>query len=78
VSLPSVPLAIFGKTLHSSQWGHINILRDLPRYIRLIESGEVQIEPLVSGHYELGDLDRVLVEEVGRHRVYGAIMTPAG
>ena len=78
VSLPSVPLAIFGKTLHGSQWGHINILRDLPRYIRLIETGDVRIEPLVSGHFGLGDLDRVLFEEVAEHRVYGAIMTPAG
>jgi S-(hydroxymethyl)glutathione dehydrogenase/alcohol dehydrogenase len=77
VSLPSVPLAIFGKTLHGSQWGHINILRDLPRYIRLIESGEVQIAPLVSGHFGLDELDKVLAE-VAAHRVYGAIMTPAG
>jgi Zn-dependent alcohol dehydrogenase len=75
VSLPSVPLAIFGKTLHSSQWGHINILRDLPRYIRLIEDGEVQIAPLVSGHFALGELDAAL-ERVAAHRVYGAIMTP--
>jgi S-(hydroxymethyl)glutathione dehydrogenase/alcohol dehydrogenase len=77
VSLPSVPLAIFGKTLHSSQWGHINILRDLPRYIRLIESGEVQVAPLVSGHFGLDELDKALVE-VAAHKVYGAIMTPAG
>jgi S-(hydroxymethyl)glutathione dehydrogenase/alcohol dehydrogenase len=78
VSLPSVPLAIFGKTLHSSQWGHINILRDLPRYIRLIEDGDVRIDPLVSGRFGLDELDRVLTDEVGQHRVYGAIMTPAG
>jgi S-(hydroxymethyl)glutathione dehydrogenase / alcohol dehydrogenase len=77
VSLPSVPLAIFGKTLHSSQWGHINILRDLPRYIRLIEDGDVRVAPLVSAHFELGELDRAL-GEVAAHRVYGAIMTPAG
>ena len=76
VSLPAVPAAMFGKTLHSSQWGHINILRDLPRYIRLIESGEVRVAPLISGHYGLDQLDRVL-GEVGEHRVYGAIMTPA-
>jgi S-(hydroxymethyl)glutathione dehydrogenase/alcohol dehydrogenase len=76
VSLPSVPLAIFGKTLHSSQWGHINILRDLPRYIRLIEDGDVQVAPLISGHFGLSELDRVLYEEVANHRVYGAIMTP--
>jgi S-(hydroxymethyl)glutathione dehydrogenase / alcohol dehydrogenase len=76
VSLPSVPLAIFGKTLHSSQWGHINILRDLPRYIRLIESGEVRVEPLVSGHFALDQLDAALAE-VAAHRVYGAIITPA-
>lgn len=77
VSLPSVPLAIFGKTLHSSQWGHINILRDLPRYIRLIEDGDVRVAPLVSGRFGLGELDRAL-GEVAEHRVYGAIMTPAG
>jgi S-(hydroxymethyl)glutathione dehydrogenase / alcohol dehydrogenase len=76
VSLPAVPAAIFGKTLHSSQWGHINILRDLPRYIRLIESGEVRIAPLISGHFALDELDHVL-GEVAAHRVYGAIMTPA-
>jgi S-(hydroxymethyl)glutathione dehydrogenase / alcohol dehydrogenase len=75
VALPSVPLAIFGKALHSSQWGHINILRDLPRYIRLIESGDVQVAPLVSGRFGLGELDDVLAR-VGRHEVYGAIMTP--
>jgi S-(hydroxymethyl)glutathione dehydrogenase/alcohol dehydrogenase len=77
VSLPSVPLAIFGKTLHSSQWGHINILRDLPRYIRLMESGEVSVGPLVSAHYGLDQLDAALAE-VAAHKVYGAIMTPHG
>jgi S-(hydroxymethyl)glutathione dehydrogenase/alcohol dehydrogenase len=77
VTLPSVPLALFGKTLHSSQWGHINILRDLPRYIRLIEDGDVRVAPLVSGHFALDELDRVL-GEVGEHRLYGAIMTPSG
>jgi S-(hydroxymethyl)glutathione dehydrogenase / alcohol dehydrogenase len=75
ISLPSVPAAIFGKTLHSSQWGHINIVRDLPRYIRLIEDGDVRVAPLISGHFALDRLDEVL-GEVAAHRVYGAIMTP--
>ncbi len=64
ISLPSVPAAIFGKTLHSSQWGHMNILRDLPRFIRLIEDGDVQVAPLISGHFALDELDAVL--EQGR------------
>jgi S-(hydroxymethyl)glutathione dehydrogenase / alcohol dehydrogenase len=75
ISLPSVPAAIFGRTLHSSQWGHMNILRDLPRFIRLIEDGDVRVAPLISGHFTLGELDAVL-DKVAAHQVYGAIMTP--
>ena len=75
ISLPSVPAAIFGKTLHGSQWGHMNILRDLPRFIRLIEAGDVQVAPLISGHFALDELDAVL-GKVAEHAVYGAIMTP--
>ena len=49
VSLPAVPATIFGKTLHSSQWGTSTFCATCRRYIRLIESGEVRIAPLISG-----------------------------
>ena len=75
VTFPAIPLAMFGKTIHSCQWGWINIRRDLPRFIRLIEAGQVQVRPLVTRHYPLEDLNEALADVAARRNL-GAIMTP--
>ncbi len=75
VTFPAVPLAMFGKTVYSCQWGWINILRDLPRFIRLIETGQVKVRPLVTAHYPLEELNTALAE-AATHRALGSIMTP--
>jgi S-(hydroxymethyl)glutathione dehydrogenase / alcohol dehydrogenase len=75
VSLPAVPLAMFGKTIHSCQWGWINIRRDLPRFIHLIEAGHVKVSPLVTRHSSLEGLNEALAESAARGSL-GTIMTP--
>jgi len=75
VSLPAVPLAIFGKTIHSCQWGHINIVRDLARLIRLLERGEVRAGPLVGGHVRLDELEPAL-NRVAARETMSAVVTP--
>ena len=55
--------------------GHAARDRVIEAGIVLIEDGDVQVAPLISGHFALGELDAVL-EQVAAHQVYGAIMTP--
>lgn len=73
VTLGAADLAMVGRTLHSSQHGGINLLRDFPRFVRLIEDGKVDARALVTKHYALDELNEAL-DEIERYEVVGAIM----
>ena len=53
VSFPAGALANNGRTLISGQQGGINMMRDLPRYVRLIERGLFDAKALVTATYPL-------------------------
>jgi S-(hydroxymethyl)glutathione dehydrogenase/alcohol dehydrogenase len=42
-----------GRTFHSGQQGGLNMLRDLPRYVRLIEKGEIDTKAMITARYPL-------------------------
>ncbi len=74
-TLPAIWLGAGGKTIHSSQHGDISILRDFPRFARLIERGALDFKPLISRTYGLGDVDRCF-DDMAAYRVVGAIVAP--
>ena len=51
VSFPGPSLAIFGRTIHPGQQGGLHVMRDIPRYVKLIEEGRDRRE--VGDHEDL-------------------------
>ena len=47
----------FGKQLIGSQGGEAQPQHDIPRYLRLQERGQLQLEQLVSAHYGLNEIN---------------------
>ncbi len=41
VSFPGPTLAILGRTIHPGQQGGLHVMRDIPRYVKLIEKGKI-------------------------------------
>ena len=52
----SLPLH-FGKQLTGSQGGEALPQHDIPRYLRLQQRGQLQLEQLVSAHYALDEIN---------------------
>lgn len=75
VSFNMNDLAFRGKTIHSSQIGNINLLRDIPTYIRMIEQGHVQIEPMISGTFTIDQINEAFDGQED-YSLMGAVIVP--
>lgn len=71
VSFPASAFCISGKTFHAGQQGGMNMLRDLPRFVKLIESGHFDAAALVTRTYPLAQA-RQLFQDVADRTVVGA------
>jgi Zn-dependent alcohol dehydrogenase len=56
VTLPAAPYALFGKQIRSSQSGGGFLRRDIPRFARMIESGRLNAEAMVSRVFALDEV----------------------
>lgn len=63
-----------GRTFHSGQQGGLNMLRDMPRYVRLIERGLLDTASMVTARYPL-DQTREAVQAVADRTTLGAVVT---
>jgi S-(hydroxymethyl)glutathione dehydrogenase/alcohol dehydrogenase len=74
VSFPATAFANRGRSLYSGQQGGLNMMRDLPRYVKLMERGALDMKPVITATYPL---DRVkdAVQAVADRTVVGAVMT---
>ena len=74
VSFPASAFANRGRTFHAGQQGGLQMMRDLPRYVKLIEKGLFDAKSLVTATYPL---DRVMeaVHAVADRTTVGAVVT---
>lgn len=74
VSFNAIQFANRGRSFHSGQQGGLNMMRDLPRYVRLIEKGVIDLKPIVTSTYPL---DRVMeaVRAVADRTTVAAVVT---
>jgi S-(hydroxymethyl)glutathione dehydrogenase/alcohol dehydrogenase len=56
VSFPASPLANNGRTLISGQQGGLNMMRDIPRFVRLAERGQLDLKSMVTSTWRLDQL----------------------
>lgn len=60
VMIPQLHLTVFGKTVVGCQNGQITPNADMPRWIGMLERGEIDPAPILSREYALDDIDTVL------------------
>jgi len=73
VSFPASAFSISGKTFHAGQQGGLNMMRDLPRFVRLAEAGLFDAAALVGQTYTL-DQAREAFEAVAARTVLSAVV----
>jgi S-(hydroxymethyl)glutathione dehydrogenase/alcohol dehydrogenase len=74
VSFPAWQFANLGRTFHAGQQGGLHMLRDLPRYVKLIEKGVLDVKSMVTS---TDPLDRAIdaVQAVADRTTVGAVVT---
>ena len=63
-----------GRTFYSGQQGGLNMLRDIPRYVKMIENGAIDMKRMISATYPI-ERTREAIQAVGDRTVLGAVIT---
>ena len=53
VPLPGVALALLGRTIHPGQQGGLHMMRDIPRFVKLIERGRLDARSMIHENLSL-------------------------
>jgi S-(hydroxymethyl)glutathione dehydrogenase / alcohol dehydrogenase len=74
VSFNAASFSNRGRTFYSGQQGGLNMLRDIPRYVKLIEKGVIDMKSMITATYPI---ERTLeaIQAVGDRTVLGAVIT---
>ena len=73
VSFNAAQFSNRGRTFYSGQQGGLNMLRDIPRYVKLIEKGVIDMKSMVTKTYPIEET-RQAVQDVGDRTVLGAVI----
>lgn len=74
ITLPSVPLSLFGKQVRGSQSGGGFLNRDLPRIARLIERGKLDATALLSTTFPLSRVNHAMQAAADQTLITGVIL----
>jgi S-(hydroxymethyl)glutathione dehydrogenase / alcohol dehydrogenase len=74
VSFNAASFSNRGRTFYSGQQGGLNMLRDIPRYVKLIEKGVIDMKSMVTATYPI-ERTREAIQAVGDRTVLGAVIT---
>src|SRR5690349_15161175 len=74
VSFNAAQFSNRGRTFYSGQQGGLNMLRDIPRYVKLIEKGVIDMKSMVTKTYPI-EQTREAIQAVGDRTVLGAAIT---
>jgi S-(hydroxymethyl)glutathione dehydrogenase/alcohol dehydrogenase len=69
-------LALFGRTIHPGQQGGFHMMRDLPRYVKLIEKGRLDAQSMITKTYSLEDIRRAIQDVAERSVMVAAVTFP--
>lgn len=73
VTFPASSFANRGRTFHAGQQGGLHMLRDIPRYVRLMEKGSIDMKSIVTATYPL-DRTREAVQAVADRTTVAAVI----
>lgn len=55
ISFPTSAFALSGRRIYGGQMGGMNVMRDTPRYARLIETGDVDPDQIITATVSLDE-----------------------
>jgi S-(hydroxymethyl)glutathione dehydrogenase/alcohol dehydrogenase len=67
ITVSQVELGLRGRDVRSCQNGRVRMRRDIPRFVRMMESGLVDAGRIITGHYSLDQINDAL-HASGTHR----------
>jgi S-(hydroxymethyl)glutathione dehydrogenase/alcohol dehydrogenase len=73
VSFPGASLALFGRTIHPGQQGGLHVMRDLPRYVKLIEKGSIDARSMITKRYAFAESRQAVQDTADRVIITGVI-----
>jgi S-(hydroxymethyl)glutathione dehydrogenase/alcohol dehydrogenase len=73
VSFPGASLALFGRTIHPGQQGGLHVMRDIPRYVKLIEKGKIDATSVITKKYTLDEGRQAVQDTADRTIITGVI-----
>lgn len=73
VSFPGTSLALLGRTIHPGQQGGLHVMRDIPRYVKLIERGVIDAKSMITKRYTLADSRLAVQDTADRTIITGVI-----
>jgi S-(hydroxymethyl)glutathione dehydrogenase / alcohol dehydrogenase len=74
VSFNAASFSNRGRTFYSGQQGGLNMLRDIPRWVKLIENGAIDMKSMITATYPI-ERTREAIQAVGDRTVLGAVIT---
>ena len=74
VTVPQVAISITSRAILSSQNGNVRMRRDLPRFIRMMEDGLVDPEPIITRRYPLAEINEALHASAEKRDLSGVIV----
>jgi threonine dehydrogenase-like Zn-dependent dehydrogenase len=73
VSFPGPLLGQGGRTLHPGQQGGLHSLRDIPRFVKLIEQGKLDAKSMITKTYTLDEVRQAVQDTADRTVITGVI-----
>ncbi len=74
VSFNAAQFSNRGRSFYSGQQGGLNMLRDIPRYVKMIENGVIDMKSMITATYPI-ERTREAIQAVGDRTVLGAVIT---
>jgi len=73
VPFPGASLALLGRTIRPGQQGGIHVMRDIPRYVKLIEKGAIDATSVITKRYTLDNSRQAVQDTADRTIITGVI-----
>ena len=73
VPFPGVSLALLGRTIHPGQQGGLHVMRDIPRYVKLIEKGKIDAQSVITRRYTHDQSRQAVQDTADRTIITGVI-----
>lgn len=73
VPFPGTALALLGRTIHPGQQGGLHAMRDIPRFVKLIENGRLDARSMITKTYTVDEMRESVQDCADRTIITGVV-----